>query len=484
MDVRLVDPARSRIVLVGTPAYDDPALPDVPVVANNVADLAALFTDARHGGFDAAHCVTAPDRAGIGQIGDLLVKAAAEAEDLLLLYYSGHGLLGRRRELFLSVAETWRDRLAFTALPFDAVRDAFLDSRASCRVVILDSCFSGQAIGETLADAEETVLGQVHVAGTYTLTSAPANRTALILPGEKHTAFTERLLDLLLTGTAMAGPMLSLGDIYRHLHGRLLAEGLPVPQQRGTGTADLLGLVRNRHSPSTSAVGTSPSSRLDSDAAAQARLVQRETDAQRISEEGDKAAARWLYRQIVIDRERLNGLEAPETLRARRFLAYYVMCTDPAEAKELFGELIPTLTRVLGEDSLDTLVARRYQAYNMAARGKRSKALRLLEELIIDMTRVLGSDHKQTLLARGSAAYNIGEAGRIVEAVRLYRELVVDMTRVFGAHHVMTLAASRELAYYDWANGEEMEATRMFQALLPISVRRAGRQPPAHRPAA
>jgi Caspase domain len=248
MSGRAVDPARARIVLVGTYAYSDPALPDVPVIANNVADLAKALTDPELGGFDPAHCVVAPPRAGVEQVGDLLVQAAAEAEDLLLFYYSGHGLLGPlRRELYLTLAGTRPDRLAFTALAFDAVRDACLESRARSRVVILDSCFSGRAIGQTLAGDGEAVANQLEVAGSYTLTSAPANRTAVVLPGEEHTAFTERLLRLLSVGSAEAGAMLTLGDIYRHLRSQLGAEGLPLPQQRGTETADLLGLVRNRY---------------------------------------------------------------------------------------------------------------------------------------------------------------------------------------------------------------------------------------------
>ncbi|GAB2749841.1 hypothetical protein GCM10010442_80660 [Kitasatospora kifunensis] len=173
------------------------------MVANNITDLAAVLTDPELCGFDPAHCAASPPEAGVEQVGDLLMQAAAEAEDLLLFYYSGHGLLGpRRRELYLSLAGTRPDRLAFTALPFEAVRDACLGSRARSRVVILDSCFSGRAIGETLAD--DAVLGQLDVAGTYTLTSAPANRTAAIMPGEQHTAFTERLLHLLRTGTPTA----------------------------------------------------------------------------------------------------------------------------------------------------------------------------------------------------------------------------------------------------------------------------------------
>src|SRR5262245_32023669 len=142
--MRPVDPVRSRIVLVGTPAYDNPGLPDVPEIMHNVMDFHTVLTDPQRGGFHASHCRVAPWRATGAQIGDLLIEAAGQAEDLLLFYYSGHGLLGPRRgELYLSLADTHPDRLAFTALPFDAIREACLDSPAASKVVILDSCFSG-----------------------------------------------------------------------------------------------------------------------------------------------------------------------------------------------------------------------------------------------------------------------------------------------------------------------------------------------------
>ncbi|WP_410626757.1 caspase domain-containing protein [Amycolatopsis sp. cmx-8-4] len=246
MSGRPVDPGRSRILLVGTPTYRHPGLSDRPEVANNVADLVEVLTDPALGGFEPAHCVAAPAEAGIAEIGELLDDAATHATDLLLFYYSGHGLLSpRSHELYLSLAGTVHDRPAFTALRFEAVREAFLQSPARNRVMIVDSCFSGRAIAETLADDEEVVLGQLEVDGTYTLTSAPANKTAVVLPGERHTAFTGRLLSLLRAGTAEAGEMLSFGDIYRHLYRRSVAEGLPLPQQRGTATTDLLGLMRN-----------------------------------------------------------------------------------------------------------------------------------------------------------------------------------------------------------------------------------------------
>lgn len=244
-DVRRVDPAHSRIVLVGVESYTDTLIPDEPAIAHNVADLTEVLTDPALGAFDAGHLLVAPDGAGVDEVGSLLLTAAAEAEDLLLFYYAGHGFpTTSRAELHLSLAGTGTDRLAFTALPFDAVRDVFLESRARSRVVILDCCYSGKAIGRILGDAD--VLEPLDIAGTYTLTASPATRPAsAALPGERHTAFTGRLIELLRTGNPEAGPDLSLGDIYRHLRTRLRADGLPEPQQRGTATGDRLALTPN-----------------------------------------------------------------------------------------------------------------------------------------------------------------------------------------------------------------------------------------------
>jgi Caspase domain len=245
VSVHAVDPAHSRIVLVGTPYYRTEELGDIPQVAANLADLAAVFVDPLIGRFPVNACMVAPVGAGVEEIGDLLHEAAGQAEDLLLFYYAGHGLIGHGGGLYLCLRNTRFQAPEYSALRFETVRGTFLRSPAANRVVIIDSCYSGRAIGPTLGTDEQVALEQLEISGTYTLASAPRNRPSLVLPGEAHTAFTGRLLSLLRDGSEHGGELLSLGEIYRHLYARLRADGLPLPQARGTATADLLGLVRN-----------------------------------------------------------------------------------------------------------------------------------------------------------------------------------------------------------------------------------------------
>jgi hypothetical protein len=142
---RLPDPARSRAVLIGTSRYTDPELSPLPAVAANLHDLGAVLTDPRGTGL--AGCLTLAEAPDAAAVGEELAQAAAEAEDMLLVYYAGHGLTWtNRNELYLALRHSRPNTAGTSALRCADVRQVFLDSQASVRVLILDCCFSGRAI--------------------------------------------------------------------------------------------------------------------------------------------------------------------------------------------------------------------------------------------------------------------------------------------------------------------------------------------------
>lgn len=242
--MRLPDPQRSYAVLIGTGTYRSDRLPDLPAVGNNLQDFSDVLTDPALGGLPAERCVVVPDPSDPRTLFRILRRYAAAAEDTFLVYFVGHGQTGFRNELYLGLAETVPDELKVSALAFDLLRDVLADCPATNRVVILDCCFSGRAI-QDMAGEEETILGQVGIEGTYVLTSTPVNAVALAPAGAAHTAFTGELLRLLRTGVPSGPEFLTYGEIYRRLLHTATTRGLPVPRQRGTGTADLLALSRN-----------------------------------------------------------------------------------------------------------------------------------------------------------------------------------------------------------------------------------------------
>lgn len=248
--MRLPDPRRSNVVLVGTGSYRHPDLPDLPAVRNNTADLAALLTDRRDGSFLAGRCRVLDDPQGTVGVFRALREHAAAAEDTLVLYFAGHGLVNSRLDLYLSMADTVPDELAVTALSFDIIRDLLRDSPATNKVVILDCCFSGRAI-QGMSGGDPAAAEHLAVEGSYVLTATTANRQALAPPGARHTRFTGELIRILRHGLPDGPPLLTLQAVYRHLLHSSRRDGFPQPAQRGTGTADRLALARNLWSAET-----------------------------------------------------------------------------------------------------------------------------------------------------------------------------------------------------------------------------------------
>ncbi|MEJ8672983.1 caspase family protein [Streptomyces sp. MS1.AVA.1] len=178
------DPSCCRSVLFGVGAYAH--LESLPSVPAGLRDLAAALAYPS-GAFAAEHSQVLIDPPGATEVLDLVKEASDEAEDTLLLYFSGHGLIDSNSgELSLALPDSRTDA-EYTSLQYNWIRRAVLQSRAQRKVVILDCCFSGQAIG-TMGGPEPLPLAGIE--GTVLLTSAARDRMALAPAGEPYTAFT------------------------------------------------------------------------------------------------------------------------------------------------------------------------------------------------------------------------------------------------------------------------------------------------------
>ncbi|MGW5924547.1 caspase family protein [Nocardia fluminea] len=221
----------SRAVLMGVANYTHPEIPRIPAATNNVADLAQVLTAPEGGAFTPRYCaaVTDPDRST--RVGEVIGHAAREATDVLLVYYTGHGLLDRRGRLHLALTGSNPEHVGWTSVPFAMLREEILESQAHARVLILDCCFSGRAF-EAMSDGPGLVAGQVGIRGTYTVTSSAANETSFAPAGHRNTAFTAALLT-----AAAEAPALTLDDVFRQTDRLLRRSGHPQPQRRSVGIA-------------------------------------------------------------------------------------------------------------------------------------------------------------------------------------------------------------------------------------------------------
>ncbi|MFC6066308.1 caspase, EACC1-associated type [Streptomyces ochraceiscleroticus] len=238
---RLPDPRRSQAVLIGCSRYAE--LDDIPAIRNNLVDLGAILEEA--GGFRQPLVIAEPSH--IGEVGTSLRRLADRTEDVLLVYYAGHGLIGDDGELHLGLSDTTQAELSTSALPFTTVRRIVQQSPARVKIVILDCCFSGRALDFTsMAGAPATNLaGLSGIFGTFTLTSSSATRLSMAREGEPFTAFTGELIRLLKQGIAGPAELLTLRAIAGELQHTMRALGYPPPQVQSVNSAGELGLVRN-----------------------------------------------------------------------------------------------------------------------------------------------------------------------------------------------------------------------------------------------
>ncbi|MCX5009152.1 caspase family protein [Streptomyces sp. NBC_00638] len=240
--MHLLDPRRSYATLIGTSAYQ--SLSNLPAVHNNLRELTRALTDPTLVGLPAEHCAELHNPSDARAVYRSLRESASRAEDTLLVYFAGHGLLSSRDELFLALGDTHHDELRVSALDYDIVREVIAYSKARSTVVILDCCFSGRAIG-SMGEASDAAFAQVGIEGTYVLASSAGNKVSRAPVGASHTSFTGELIELLRTGIPEGQEFITLGEIYRRIWRSSTDKGLPQPRQRSTGTADLLALCRN-----------------------------------------------------------------------------------------------------------------------------------------------------------------------------------------------------------------------------------------------
>lgn len=249
-----VIPPGSRAVLIGVPRYQDARYLCYPAVGNSVDGMYKLLVESGLCGWREEHVSKIVNPTNAGQLLRQLRQLAREAVGVLLLYFVGHGVLSEQGELCLAISDTDHAEPDATGLEYTKIRRMLHSGTpATTRIVILDCCYSGRAIG--LGSADQAQLADLSQAlGAYTLTAA--DNFADVHPGAEdppRTAFTGELLDLLMRDGIPSGPAgLTLGTIYPRLHSRLDSKGLPHPNQRADDHAAAFVFARNAAVPPTS----------------------------------------------------------------------------------------------------------------------------------------------------------------------------------------------------------------------------------------
>jgi hypothetical protein len=202
--------SRKYALVIGNSLYEDPALARLSSPEADVHALAAALCDPQIGAFDdVEELLNEPETKIRRAISTFFT--GKKPDDLLLLYFSGHGVLDPQGRLFLAVRDTQRQLLKATAIQASFITDDMDSCRSKRQVLILDCCHSGAfargAKGEISAVTRATFEGNGY--GRVVLTASDSTQYALEGDNPEQEAvpslFTSFLLEGLLTGEADRG---------------------------------------------------------------------------------------------------------------------------------------------------------------------------------------------------------------------------------------------------------------------------------------
>ena len=218
-------------LIIGNNQYDDPKLAQLKTPAADSQALAKVLADKDIGSFDQVTPLINKNESEIRRaISGFLTNK--KPDDLVLVYFSGHGVLDDRGRLFLSLKDTETTLLKATAIPSTFISDEMDSCRSRRQILILDCCHSGAFArgtkGEQKAVTEATFEGSGY--GRVVMTASDSTQYALegdqVIRQTDLSLFTHFLLEGLKTGEADTDHdgHISLDEWYDYTYAKVVSE--------------------------------------------------------------------------------------------------------------------------------------------------------------------------------------------------------------------------------------------------------------------
>ncbi|MEE9615624.1 MAG: caspase family protein, partial [Anaerolineae bacterium] len=225
---------RRLALIVASSQFSDKTLQQLVAPGQDAADLARVLADATIGGFEVKKLINRPSHEVRREIA--VFFASRKRNDLLLLYFSGHGVKDDDGRLYLATTDTERGLLRATAVPATFVNETMTASRSRRQVLILDCCHSGAFARGMVAKGGESVDIRDRFEGRGRVVLTASNATQYAFQGDEiigegsRSVFTQHVVHGLETGEADLGGdgWISLDELYEYVYDRVTDER---PQQ-------------------------------------------------------------------------------------------------------------------------------------------------------------------------------------------------------------------------------------------------------------
>ena len=218
-------------LIIGNSQYDDTSLSRLKTPDADVKALAEVLRAPDVGSFDTVTTlVNQPATAVRREVARFFGQKTRD--DLLVLYFSGHGVLDDRGRLYLAVKDTERELLSGTAVPASFVTDEMDRSWSRRQVLILDCCHSGAfargAKGVVGASVGTAIAFEGSGTGRVVLTATDSTQYAWegdeVTGQAENSVFTRYLIEGLRTGQADidGDGQITLDELYDYVYGQVV----------------------------------------------------------------------------------------------------------------------------------------------------------------------------------------------------------------------------------------------------------------------
>jgi uncharacterized caspase-like protein len=149
-------------LLVGVSEYEL-GLNPLPSAVKDVEAIWQVLINPHIGGFaEIDICVLKNPERQMMEEGIENLFAGRQKDDLLLLFFSGHGIKDDTGRLFLATRSTRKtskgELIRSTAVAANIIHESMNRSRSKRQVVILDSCFSGAFADSMMAKNDDSLI--------------------------------------------------------------------------------------------------------------------------------------------------------------------------------------------------------------------------------------------------------------------------------------------------------------------------------------
>ena len=207
-------------LLIGVGEYGE-GLQPLPAAPQDVAALAKVLQNPNMGGFNEVKQLINPPQAVMAREIERWLQGC-KPDDLIVLFFSGHGVKDDRRDLYFAARDTEKQHnrlMRSTATSARFVNDCIRSCKANYQVIILDCCFSG-AFGDMMArdDGAVDLQDQLGAEGRVVLTSTSAVDYSFEEKGSDLSIYTRYLVEGIASGAAdkNGDGVISIDELHRY----------------------------------------------------------------------------------------------------------------------------------------------------------------------------------------------------------------------------------------------------------------------------